>query len=231
MRNRFAVEWPLSLLALMCLAPLGFAQSSVTMTLTGAGSNILGPAYVGPYYATIGTETNVAIICDDFADESTVGQTWTANVYNVASLGTGSQTWMQSKGVTLQDYAEAAWLAEQLVNPTALTCVAGANCAGDIQYAIWQLFDPKDNPLQYLTGINLTAASNALLEASTEASDMPLSDFSNVLVYSPAGGGPPQEFLRVTTPEPSFLALFGVDLPAMLLVVFLLRRRRAAATR
>ncbi|MGA2592741.1 MAG: hypothetical protein ABSH32_22750 [Bryobacteraceae bacterium] len=231
MRNRFAAQRLLSLAAFICLASSGFAQGTVDMTLTSAGNNILGPAYVGPYYATVGSETNVAIICDDFADESYVGQNWTADVFNVANLGAGGQTWMETKGVTLQDYSEAAWLAEQLVDPTSITCLSGADCAGDIQYAIWQLFDPQGNPLQYLSGNDLTTASNALTQATTLAANMPLSDFSNVTVYSPVGGGPPQEFLSVTTPEPSFLALFGVDLPVLLIAVFLIRRHRAGATR
>lgn len=231
MKNRFAMQRLLSLAAFICLASSGFAQGTVDMTLTSAGNNILGPAYVGPYYATAGSEINVAIICDDFADDSYVGQNWTADVFNVANLNAGGQTWMETKGVTQPEYSEAAWLAEQLIDPTAFTCLSGADCAGDIQYAIWQLFDPQDNPLQYLSGNDLTNASNALTQATTRAANMPRSGFFDVTIYSPAGGGPPQEFLRVTTPEPSFLALFGVDLPALLIVVFLIRRRRAGATR
>ena len=60
--------WGVAALALLCIAPCAFASSSLTMT--GAGNNVMDGVYVGPYYATVSGVANSPVICDDFADES-----------------------------------------------------------------------------------------------------------------------------------------------------------------
>jgi hypothetical protein len=233
--NIIRKPWQVPLLILAC-AGAAMAGSS-SMQLTNAGSNVLGGVYVGPYYAIIDGVSNVAIICDDFADETFVGQTWQANVTNVAA---NSTTLMSTRlglpaAQQSQMYATAAYLATQLMSgatcpPGTLNCKA-ANYAGDIQFAIWQLFDPADPngmPFSYLSGYDLTNAAAWLIYALGHAPS--IANDANILVYSPVGGGPPQEFLRVTTPEPAAIALLAVQLLGLTGVVVCVRRRKTRAT-
>jgi len=203
------------------------------MQLTSPGGNVLGGVYVAPYFATIDGGTPVPVICDDYADESWVGPpSWEANVTDVASLAgevTASTTVLFDKSSATkqqQDYAEAAYLAEQLMNP-ATTCPKVADCVGDIQYAIWQLFDPTDNPFGQLSGNNLYNANYWLKEAANAGQ---VSSYSNVFVYSPVGGiGPPQEFLYVdapSVPEASTPIQLGADLLVLVCLIGFFRGRK-----
>lgn len=209
----------LSFVLLSCGASL-FAEQ-VSMTLTGVGNNgVLGGVFVGPYVATIdGVTTDV--ICDDFFDETYVGESWKANVSTLADL-----TQTKWGAAATQQYQEAAWLSLQLIDPPK-SC-SGANCAGDIQYAIWEVFDPPSaglDPFDYLSGQDLTNAKGWLTAAKQNYGAGV--DYSNITIYTPLNGGPPQEFITVKTPEPPTLGLLWMDLSAFVGVVLLLRRRRA----
>ena len=82
------------------------------LTLTSAGSTVVGDVLVDPYIATINGVAGQKVICDDFADDTYLQETWTANVSDLAQL---SNTSNLRFNVGLTDYEEAAWLAEQLL--------------------------------------------------------------------------------------------------------------------
>jgi hypothetical protein len=197
------------------------------MDLTSAGNNILGGVYVGPYYATINGQANVPIICDDFVDDSYVGETWKANVTTVASNAPTmmSQRLGLNSSTQSTDYAEAAYLAQQLLGgatcPPGTGSCASSDYSGDIQFAIWEIFDPSLN----LNSLLPTADSKNASAWLTYASSLHLSSAADtgVLVYSPQGGGPPQEFLGM--PEPSAPLTWAIDLAGICGLVFFVRRR------
>lgn len=229
MKRMMRISWRAGVVLLSVIGPIrgAIGQEQAKMKITNPGDNVLAGVYVGPYYATIDNTPNVPVICDDFYDETYVGEAWTANVTTVAS---GAPTWLSQKESLSQsqqsaDYAEAAYLAEQLMNP-ATTCPSQADCSGDIQFAIWNIFDPGP-PLSLLSGNDLSNAQYWLTTAGTAYTDHQISPslYSNVQVYSPVGGGPPQEFLMVQTPEPGLASLLGVDLTTLVGVMFLIRRR------
>ncbi len=112
------------------------------------------------------------------------------------------------------------------MNPATTCQYSQADCTGDIQFAIWNIFD-SGPPLALLTGNDLANARAWLTSASNAYStgQISSSQYSNVLVYSPAPTGPPQEFIMVQTPEPDLASLLGVDLVTLAGVVFLFRRR------
>lgn len=234
MKRIIRMSWQSGVVLLAVIGPIRgvIAQEQANMKITNPGNNVLAGVYVGPYYATIGSTQNVPVICDDFYDETYVNQQWTANVTTVAS---GDTTWLtQREGLNpaqqSADYAEAAFLAEKLMNP-ATTCPATqADCTGDIQFAIWSIFD-SSQPFSLLRANDLSNdLSNAtywLNFASAAFNDRQISpsQYSNVLVYSPAQGGSSQEFIMVQTPEPGLASLLGVDLMTLVGVVFLVRRR------
>jgi hypothetical protein len=221
--------------AVLCAVPSGFAATA-SLTLTGAGNNgVLGGVYVGPYVASIsGAGSDLQVICDDFLHDTYFMETWTANVYSFSDLpGILGKVTYGAQG--LAAYQQAAWLTFQLLNPLSTCKFAGGNCLGDIQFAIWENFDSPE-PFSYLTGVDYDNAKDWLDKA--KAVDYTKVDFSNVYIYTPDGSAPTcpgfasaicpnapsQEFIRVSTPEPSELAVLGFDLSFLGLLAFRFRR-------
>lgn len=206
-------------------AVLAFAPSSKAdsvMTLTGAGSNPAFNVYVGPYTATIdGTSTQV--ICDDFSDESFIGESWNASVTNLATVATGAPAFNSGTG---GNYSEAAWLTLQLLG------APNNSEATAIQYAIWDTFDPS-GVSSYLAGFS---GGTSFLGDSTDVngvqywlneaagSSLSGSQLADFLIYTPqscisgqclTGSGLPQEFI-VYTPEPSTVLMLLMGLASLL---------------
>lgn len=237
--------WFLLAGALLCVAPGAFGQcpagpptsNTACMDLTGAGNNVMGNVYIGPYTADInGVATPV--ICDDFYDDSYLWEQWTAQVIAGSAASTSNTRMAQNtgsgaadyNGLTLtQAYDAVGYLAYDLVQ---VTSQPGYNqtVAGDIQFALWTIFDPS--AMNYAPG--QTSAIQGYLNSAV-ANDGNASYIDQFTVYSPdtnypqnpaLGNGitPPQEFL-VDTPEPASLALLSVDFSAVAILVFFLRRR------
>ena len=204
--------------AVLCFVPSAFADTA-NMTLTGAGSNAPYGVYVGPYTATInGTPTQV--ICDDYSHDSYIGESWTANVSSFPSLSDVRFT----SGNETQNYDEAAYLANILFDVSSNKSEADA-----LQYAIWYIFDPVDvqnavgNRSFFSDATDVNGVAYWLNDASAQT--FTAGEFSNILFYTPASGGNPQEFI-VRTPEPGTVLLLGLGLVG----VFLFKRRLHLST-
>ena len=224
MQNILHKYWFLGVVALLCCASGAFADT-VNMTLTSPGSNVLGGVYVNPYTASI-NGVSVLVICDDWADESFTNESWTATKTNLNPLGSGVKWNGTTVGtVTLgaqQEYNAMAWLATQLLNNPNKNCPPGANCVGDISYAIWQLTNPSANPFSRLTGSDLSNARSwltaALGEENYKSSGWeiltPITATASCPGYpnNKCPSAPPQEFIAIThVPEPSSLMLLGLS--------------------
>ena len=114
--------------------------------------HVLADVYTSPYTATIGGSTNVSVICDDFTDESYVGEDWMAYVTPLSSIVSGPATndplmW-SGASVTMpgpttvilgqaQAYEVAAVLAVDI-----LDSAAGSPAQQYYSYALWDLFAP-----------------------------------------------------------------------------------------
>ncbi|HTW22877.1 MAG TPA: PEP-CTERM sorting domain-containing protein [Candidatus Baltobacteraceae bacterium] len=229
----------LALLLGITISALPSRADGVSMTLTGVSSggyNIDG-VYTSPYTATVGGAANTPVICDDFADDSYIGESWSATVSTVADLA-GNVKW-GSETNAQQNYDIAAWLAEQLFAPGVTTTQTE-----DISFAIWLALDPTD-VTNYLTNTSpdpgtLSAAQGWINTAENAIStqDLTSADFANVLVYTEVPGtavdcnggacpaNSPQEFL-VVTPEPGSLVLLLVGLIALVGIAY--RRRNTIA--
>jgi len=221
---------------LFLLQPAALADP-VKLTLTQPpGGNVYDGIYLSPYYGMIGTATaSVPIICDDFFDDTYIGEQWQATVANGSAAAATS--WQKDyQGTTLtQDYDAIAYLAQQL-----LTLPQGdqADQALD-SFAIWDIFDDtgvntwltvdyaSSGGAAFYTKVNnaATSALNAALTAPVQG------DRSILTIYTPTGtpngySGPPQQFVTVSTPEASSLANLAVDLLLLAGAVFFVCRRR-----
>jgi hypothetical protein len=245
----------------LCMATGSFAQT-VPFTIVsgdapGGTYGIMGGVYTSPYTASVGGNT-VAAICDDFSDEVSPGESWTAIATNLATLDITTPTaavyWDQGEGATQQTaYMVTAYLAEELlaINQSTTT---GQTTAGELSFALWGVFDPTlltaANPAGLTTGTGgqLAAAENYLTSAESAVNtaitkqglNNYLSTFSNVTIYSATinNGVPaesenssrPQEFIVVNMAEPPSPALLGLDLLGAAGLLLFARRRWVGRT-
>jgi len=184
--------------AALCFAPCALGQGQVNINLTNAGNNIMDGVYVGPYNATV-NGTSTQIICDDFTDESYIGESWTANVTTLSNLN-GTKWGGLSNATTLYD--EAAWLATQMLSPTYSQNPAQV---GLLAYALWAVFQPS--AVESWLGATSAAwqAVQGWLNCAAAQQFTP-GEFANFFLYTPnmsypitCNGGPcsttpPQEF-------------------------------------
>ncbi len=208
---------------LLAFASVGFAQYTMDLTGVGDGANADG-VYVSPYVGTVSVGGSQIysgyVICDDFTDDSYVGDVWTATATDAGALnGTELFTTSDTSYTVQQNYDAVAWLANQLVLPSNLT---NATAQTNISFAIWDIMDGQTTDPD-------GGAAALITEAFTEV----VSDGyvgSDVTVYTPSpnkgvGANVSQEFLVVTTPEASLPATLAVSLLALVGVIFLMRRR------
>ena len=193
------------------VAPLAHADGTVNMAFVGVNGVNDGHYYVSPYNGTMNGQS-VTLFCDDVINEVTFGQTWTANVTNLASgdlsntrYGTFVPTGVSDVHVL---YEEAAWLTTQFAShPSDYV---------NLQYALWDLMNPGTYGG---TGVQLW-----LDRAATNYGTIDPSNFNVVTNVGPlALRGQVQEFV-VQTPEPGTLSLLLCGLGTMTL---LLTRRHA----
>ncbi|MGH9735270.1 MAG: PEP-CTERM sorting domain-containing protein [Candidatus Acidiferrales bacterium] len=208
-----------TILRVLGVAALVFAFSSVAhadgLTLQNAGNNVMGGVYVGPYNFTgtvSGQSGSLQLICDDFADEVHGGESWNVTTSTLPSLSS-----VQFTGST--QYEEVAWLAQKMFQN-----LGDAQTVGDIQWAIWDVFDPgasSTDPYGKLSGTDQQNVANWLGWADSQYGN---GDYSNIMFYTPivgtqpSGDGRPQEYVGLTpTPEPGAFLLVGLGLPLALL--------------
>ena len=206
-------------LAFLCFLPAAFGQPA-SMDLTGVNGNSYDGVYTSPYYATVnGVQTTV--ICDDFETESYIGETWYANVTNVASVVAGTSS---AKFSPAKDYDAVANLATQL-----LSVPASSEQAIILSFAIWDIFYPTGvqawlaNPSNGGDPLGVSALALADANAALNAIYTP-GEYSNVIIYS-STTGTPQEFISVTAPEASTPVLMAIDLLGFIALIGFLRKR------
>jgi hypothetical protein len=190
------------------LAPAGARAD--TLVLTGAGgpggSNIANGVYLLPYYGSINGGSSVQIVCDDYAHEVTIGESWSFGKSTIADLS--NTRWGTAD---LVQYEKTFWLISQVPSHSNLNDITG------IQFAIWDLFYPSTPSVpgesDWLTAANTAAASN-----------FGGMNFSNYVILTPLNpttgrvdqsAGSAQEYILVT-PEPSALFMFGTGILGVL---------------
>ena len=242
MKNRTLKPRYLIIAGLLSLASYGFAQGPVTITMTDPGNNIVGSVYVDPYFGTIGNSTvPVAVICDDYADETYQWESWTATVTPLSDAGSSKVKWSSGgytytitaptsytytgQPVVQTAYDEAAWLTEQLLS----VYKTDPTSAGQISYALWAVFDPA--ALSGVPTAELSGTLNWLNQAQSQT--FTSGEFSDISILTPVSGSAtlygtgmasPQEFL-VRTFEAPALGLIAINLLGAGVLAWFFRRR------
>jgi hypothetical protein len=235
-----------ALAAFLCFVPLAIGQNTTTLTLVNGGSYAMDGIYVGPYNATENNQP-VQIICDDFKDEVSPGQSWTARITSLSSL-TNSTTGLVWSGATaggallggttyslVQGYYAMAYLDSESLglarNPSNATQI------GYLAYAVWSIFDASgvyswlkaENDLGIWTTIQ-NLAEGALKGTYTA------SEFAGWQILTPVcpgqgcANGPPQEFFQYVPEGGSAFMYLVLAAVSCFGAMFLRSRRRHAAT-
>jgi len=205
----------------MMLVPFAYADGLVTRVFQGVNGANDGQYYVSPYYGTLNGQT-VTLFCDDILNEVNFGQTWQANVTNLATAVNtnnfsqtryGSVAGSAVLGNPALAYEEAAWLTTQFAsNPGDLV---------NLQYALWDIMNPGAR------GNGNLDVQNWLLLAGLNYGTINLNNFEIVTNLGPLTlSGQVQEFI-VPTPEPGTFALL---ICGMLAVCVRLMRRGQLTT-
>src|ERR1700723_176928 len=173
----------MSMLALS-LAPWAVAQTSVT--LTGVQGSSWDGVYMSPYYATVNGAQNTTVICNDFADESYLNSTWSANSTSFSNLSSnlGNTLWgsyYESKGYTagaiMTMYDEAAWLTLGLLGQA-----GGSTSQAAYSFAVWAVFDPN-SVLSWLKTAGDTAMCNAVFGTGNNCASSNVTKNSSSLLW------------------------------------------------
>jgi hypothetical protein len=207
-----------TLLVLILGPPNSARAGTLGLELNNAGNNAMGGVYVGSYNFTLtagSQQTQVQLVCDDFKDDVYPGESWNANTSTFPSL---SNVLFTGANET-RNYEEVGWLMQQMYSPANS---GNAETVGDIQWAIWDIFDPNvsnNDPWGTVSaqdqcningnGANCNPNSGkgswlAQAQANYGSSAAISWDEQNLVTYTPAtlGQGEPQEYFGVDTPQP-----------------------------
>ncbi len=203
----------------VCFAAISQVSGATNLQLTGTGGTAVNvgseSVYVYPYdFSVDGSSTTTQLMCLNFNNNITMGESWSVNVDTIAQAANGNSA-------LLTDYEEQAWLYSQI---TPSTSQAQETL---VQFAVWDILDPSGvgaatDP--YFTA-NSTEIQNLINQASNAVGSESPDFFNHFVIYVPdhdssfytsANGYPdgvPQTFIGASpTPEPGSLALLGTGL-------------------
>jgi hypothetical protein len=203
----------------VCFAAISQVSGATTLQLTGTGGTAVNvgseSVYVYPYdFSVDGSSASTQLMCLNFNNEITMGESWTVNVDTIAQAANGNAT-------LLNNYEEDAWLYSQITPSTS------QDQQTLIQFAVWDILDPSGvgTSSDPYWNANSTAIQNLINQASTAVGSENLGFFNQFVIYVPNEDssyytaqngypdGVPQSFIgTAATPEPGSLALLGTGL-------------------
>lgn len=199
-----AIKWAgLAGSLLFCSGLQAIAQQQVSVQFTGGYSttwydNGNGITYeAGIYGGTIGGASSTGIICDDFKDDITNGEKWTAYAYQASSLNSsnvGETLFGNTIGLT--GYAELGTLVSMMFSGTSTYGSITGITQAELSSAIWDIgiSGGLTNNLDSKATV-LVAAVEAAFGSNTSKAQAYLSTLTNLFILTPTSLGPyePQE--------------------------------------
>lgn len=250
---------------LTCCGTGAFAQVTLTLLSPPNTGFTEGGVYTSPYNINVNSGLNntgtintpMQLICDDFTTDINVGESWNATVTTITTITTLNTSTVANlkfnadndilggSADVVQDYAVAAVLAGELLSLPS----TDSQAAGDLSFALWDVFDPAllgpggTTSDIYATPTNFTYSdwsaaetdlNNAVAEVDGVMTNGSVSlsslGITNLTIYTPNPTSAAQEFMQVTTPEASTPVLLAVDLLGFFALVAFLRRKQAPKT-
>lgn len=212
----------LYILGAFAMAAASALAGTDTVVFVNGGSNVGSGYYLSPYTGTItptgGQTSTVALYCDDFNDEVTNGQTWSAYVTSVLSsnlsntlFGVTNPNPASPTGNTL--YEEEAYLATQIQTNFSANNLSAIEA---IQDAMWVLTDASTTVPNY----NNATVQNWITLAAADVSNYQNTGTSTVnyaswYVLSDVNKSDPHQEFLFQAPEPATMALAGCGLLAV----------------
>jgi len=246
MKSRFARTAALVASVVLFAGLSAFGQFSVSVTFTGGYSAVWGNSSgewgAGIYTADIdGKPWAPGIVCDDFNDEISNGQTWKANAVNASTLANGANgnvssllfggSWSGYANIGVTGYAEVATLVSMMFSGSSSYGSITGITQAEISSAIWDI--TQGNTLQGLDSkaSALVAALEALYGGNVSGAKAYLATLTNLWILTPVPTGQPGEAQEMWT-ENLNLAEGGAALMYLLLATlfcsgaFFLRNRK-----
>jgi hypothetical protein len=179
-------------------------QQVVSVQFTGGYSttfaNSDGDFGAGIYTGTINGASSPGIICDDYNDEITSGETWNAHAYQASSLASGNiGNTLFGNSIGLTGYAELGTLVSMMFGntPNSYGGITGIT-QSEIASAIWDITTPGGIKGLDSTAKALVAAVELSFAGNTNKATAYLATLTNLWILTPAqltgiGNGEPQE--------------------------------------
>jgi hypothetical protein len=185
---------------LLCFGLPAFGQTVVSVDFTGGysttWSNWGGDYGAGIYTGTINGASSPGIICDDFNDNVTSGETWNAHAFEASSLTSGNigET-LFGNTIGITGYAEVATLVSMMFSGSSTYGSISGITQAELSSAIWDI--TLGGTLQGLDwkAKALVAAVELAFNGNSAAAQAYLSTLTNlwILTPTPLGPGEPQE--------------------------------------
>lgn len=207
-------------LALLACSAISARADLVDIEISGMPSYQYNGYYVGPAKATDNGAGPIDLWCDDFLHTTYVPTTYYANVNTLPSTTTRFYN-ASSPSTSNQEYKEIAWLIGQYYGMS--SGQRTNQSVGDLQFAIWLVFNPTETALQ-------TSGANMWL-AKAQTADLGGYNTSTVRIFTPVNCSGTncapnnQEFVNAPVPEPTAIVLFGTGAVVAMLAVKRRRRR------
>jgi PEP-CTERM motif len=198
---------------LLLLVAVSARGDQVVIDIPGLPQYTYDGYYVGPVKATVNGSGPLDLWCDDFLHTTYVP----ANYYaNLSTLPTPAP----ARFTGIWQYEQIVWLISQYYQMS----TRANDTVGNLQFAIWLVFDPNESALK-------TQGALTWLAAIPGQSTLATYDYGSVRIFTPTTGSGAhykpsyQEFIT-TVPEPSTVLTLGLG---FLISVLAIRKKRVAA--
>jgi hypothetical protein len=191
-------------MSLFCLGLPVMGQQVVSVQFTGGYSttfaNSDGDFGAGVYTGTINGASSPGIICDDYNDEVTSGETWNAKAYQASSLASGNiGSTLFGNSIGLTGYAELGTLVSMMFGnaPNSYAGITGIT-QSEIASAIWDITTPGGIKGLDSKAQALVAAVELSFTGNVSKATAYLATLTNLWILTPdpltgVGSGEPQE--------------------------------------